>query len=121
MNINTNATIAGGIMVYVSGLLGPVAADIAMVVGASLVGVLVATQESKLKGLLILKNAVIGILTALALSWGISHIVLYVSPSLNTPYLPSIFAFIIGLKNETLSKTFNSVLSKFKYPDKGEK
>lgn len=108
----TAGAVSMGLATLLVGLVGQVGADIMMVVLASIAGCVIALtgQNKSYKDsiLYIIK----GILISVVLAWAISGAIVGYFPSINTPHLPSIIAFVLGFSVDKLKGIVEVLLSK---------
>lgn len=103
------AAVSFGLTTLLAGWLGQVGADVMMVVLSAIAGSMMALTEKKKTFLESLKFIFLGVLVAAVLAWAISSMIASQYPSLSSPYLPTIVAFILGF---TVDK-FPSLLDLF--------
>lgn len=109
----TTAAIPVGFMALLMGALGPVAADVMLVVISAMAGCFIALSAmstrtlSQSVGFLML-----GIVVSLVLAWALTGLVTGWVPSLSGPYLPSIIALFIGFLSNRLPGIFNAIMRK---------
>lgn len=115
--ISTTATGAAsvGFLALLIGAIGPVAADVMLVVISALAGCFIAM--SGMKGQTVLQSigfVVIGVIVALVLSWAVTGIVTSLVPGLNSAYTPALIAMGIGFMANQLPGLFAAIAAKLK-------
>lgn len=104
-----------GFLALLIGAIGPVAADVMLVVISALAGCFIAM--SGMKGQTVLQSVgfvVIGVIVALVLSWAVTGIVTSLVPGLNSAYTPALIAMGIGFMANQLPGLFASIAAKLK-------
>jgi hypothetical protein len=104
-----------GFLALLIGAIGPVAADVMLVVISALAGCFIAL--SSMKGQTILQSigfVVIGVTVALVLSWAATGIVTSLVPGLNSAYAPALIAMGIGFMANQLPSLFAGIAAKIK-------
>jgi predicted neutral ceramidase superfamily lipid hydrolase len=115
--ISTTATgaVSVGFLALLIGAVGPVAADVMLVVISALAGCFIALSSAKNQSLIQSIGFVfIGVVVSLVLSWGTMNLIVSIIPQLNTPYTPSIIAMGIGFMSNQLPALFGALAAKFK-------
>lgn len=115
--ISTTATGAAsvGFLALLIGAIGPVAADVMLVVIAALAGCFIALSEKK--GLSVMQSigyVVIGVTVALVLSWAATSLVTSMVPGLDSAYTPALIAMFIGFMGNQLPAVFGAIAAKVK-------
>lgn len=115
--ISTTATGAAsvGFLALLIGAIGPVAADVMLVVISALAGCFIAL--SSMKGQTVMQSIgfiVIGVSVSLVLSWGATSFVTGLVPQLDGPYTPAIIAMMIGFMGNQMPAIFGAVSNKIK-------
>ncbi len=115
--ISTTATgaVSVGFLALLIGAIGPVAADVMLVVISALAGCFIAL--SSMAGQTVLKSIgfiVIGVTVALVLSWAATGIVTSLVPGLNSAYTPALVAMGIGFMANQLPAIFAAMVAKIK-------
>jgi hypothetical protein len=104
-----------GFLALLVGALGPVAADVMLVVISALAGCFIAL--SGMKGQTIMQSVgfvVIGVSVSLVLAWGATNFVTSLVPQLNGPYTPAIIAMMIGFMGNQMPSIFSAIVAKIK-------
>jgi hypothetical protein len=115
--ISTTATgaVSVGFLALLIGAVGPVAADVMLVVISALAGCFIALSGAKNQSIIQSIGFVfIGVVVSLVLSWGTMNLIVSIIPQLNTPYTPSIIAMGIGFMSNQLPALFGALAAKFK-------
>jgi predicted neutral ceramidase superfamily lipid hydrolase len=115
--ISTTATgaVSVGFLALLIGAVGPVAADVMLVVISALAGCFIALSSAKNQSIIQSIGFVfIGVVVSLVLSWGTMNLIVSIIPQLNTPYTPSIIAMGIGFMSNQLPALFGALAAKFK-------
>ena len=115
--ISTTATaaVSVGFLALLVGAVGPVAADVMLVVISALAGCFIAL--SGMKGQTVWQSVgfvVIGVTVSLVLSWAATSLVTGLVPGLNSAYTPALIAMFIGFMGNQLPTIFASVVAKVK-------
>lgn len=114
---SSSAAIAAGsvgLMALLIGAVGPVAADVMMVIISALAGCFVALSSVKdhtIKG--DIWFTLKGVILALVLAWSLAGVVSSMFPILAGPYCPSVIAMFIGFINNRMGDIMNSVLDRY--------
>ena len=120
----TSGTAIGsvGLGALLVGAIGPVGADVMMVVISAIAGgaVSLAGDKSKKWGEVV-KFLLIGLIVALVLSWALTGLVVSYIPALAGPYTPSVIAMGIGFLSDRLPVIFNRLFDILSGKVKGEK
>lgn len=111
------AVVSFGITTLLAGWLGQVGAEVMMVILSAITGSMMALTEKNKTFFESLKFIFLGVLVAGVLSWAISSMLVNHYPSLSSPYLPTIVAFVLGfivdkfpiMLGTALQKIFNKV------------
>jgi hypothetical protein len=104
-----------GFLALLIGAIGPVAADVMLVVISALAGCFIAM--SSMKGQTVIQSIgfiVIGVTVALVLSWAATGIVTSLVPGLNSAYTPALIAMGIGFMANQLPALFAAIVAKIK-------
>jgi hypothetical protein len=102
-----------GIMALLIGAVGPVAADVMMVVVSAIAGCFIALSSMKEQSLLkSIGFVLMGVTVALVFAWALAVFFSGLFPSLAGPYFPSIIAMFIGFLSNRLPEIFNAVVEK---------
>ena len=104
-----------GFLALLIGAIGPVAADVMLVVISALAGCFIAL--SSMKGQTAMQSIgfiVIGVTVALVLSWAATGIVTSLVPGLNSAYTPALIAMGIGFMANQLPSLFAAIVAKVK-------
>lgn len=112
----TGSAAAGavGLTALLVGALGPVGADVMIVVIAAIAGSTVSLAGDKSRTFWqVVKFMTIGVLVALVLSWALTGLLTSYIPSLAGPYAPSVIAMAIGFIADRLPTIFNGIANKF--------
>lgn len=108
-----------GLSALLVGFFGEIGADVMMVVLASIAGCSIAlTGKNKAvrdSAIFITK----AILLSVVMAWAISGVIVAYMPQFDTPYLPTVVAFILGFSGEQLSNILQNFVNK-KLLGKGE-
>ena len=115
--ISTTATgaVSVGFLALLIGAVGPIAADVMLVVISALAGCFIALSSAKNQSIIQSIGFVfIGVVVSLVLSWGTMNLIVSIIPQLNTPYTPSIIAMGIGFMSNQLPALFGALAAKFK-------
>ena len=100
-------------MTLLVGALGPVGAEVMIVVMAAIAGSTIALAGDNTKSFWqAIRFMLMGILVALILSWALSGLLISYIPALASPYTPSIIALLIGYGSDRLPNIFNSVIGR---------
>ena len=115
--VSTTATgaVSVGFLALLIGALGPVAADVMLVVISALAGCFIAL--SSMKGQTVLQSigfVVIGVTVALVLSWAATSLVTSLVPGLDSAYTPALIAMFIGFMGNQLPALFAAIVAKLK-------
>jgi hypothetical protein len=115
--ISTTAAgaVSVGFLALLIGAIGPVAADVMLVVISALAGCFIAM--SSMKGQTVIQSIgfiVIGVTVALVLSWAATGIVTSLVPGLNSAYTPALIAMGIGFMANQLPSLFAAIVAKVK-------
>jgi hypothetical protein len=103
--IPTTTAVSGvGLAALLTGAVGAVAADVMMVVLASIAGVVIALSNRKTTTFEALKFFGGAVLTSLVLAWGLASFLGGLHPSMSSHYAPTIIAFFIGTQSHRLSE-----------------
>lgn len=105
----TTSTATAAVSVGLAGLLtaafGGVAADVMMVVLASVAGTFIGLSGSRTHSSAAAAKFLIGaLLVSLTLAWALASVVSSLHPALASPYTPTIVAFLIGANAARLKK-----------------
>lgn len=92
----TTAAGAVGVSALLIGWLGPVGADVMLVIMSAMAGCVVALSGVRCSWVDSFKFISAGVLLSLVTAWGIASLVSSFNPALSGPYAPSIVAFCIG-------------------------
>ena len=111
------AAVSFGLTTLLAGWLGQVGAEVMMVILSAIAGSMMALTEKKKTFFESLKFIFLGVLVAGVLAWAISSMITNMYPTLSSPYLPTIVAFVLGfivdkfpiLLDSILQKIFNKV------------
>ena len=111
------AAVSFGLTTLLAGWLGQVGAEVMMVILSASAGSMMALTEKKKTFFESLKFIFLGVLVAGVLAWAISSMITNMYPTLSSPYLPTIVAFVLGfivdkfpiLLDSILQKIFNKV------------
>lgn len=109
----STATAAGavGLTALLIGWLGPVGADVMMVVMSAMAGCVVALSGVRNKSAVgAAKFIAAGVLLALVTAWALASLISSVYPTAQGPYLPSIVAFALGAALDRLPQIRNKVI-----------
>jgi hypothetical protein len=104
-----------GFLALLIGAIGPVAADVMLVVISALAGCFIAL--SSMKGQSVMQSigfVVIGVTVALVLSWAATNLVTSLVPGLNSAYTPALIAMFIGFLSNQLPTLFAAIVAKVK-------
>ena len=110
----STATAAGsaGLLALLVGWLGPVGADVMMVVMSAMAGCVVALSGvNNRTWLAAFKFIGAGVLLALVTAWMIASTISGFYPSASGPYLPSMVAFAIGAALDRIPKLRSRLVS----------
>ena len=120
--VSTTATATGvGLAALLAGAFGAVAADVMMVVLASIAGVVIALSGSKATtSLEAVKFFVGAVLTSLVLAWAVAELLGGLHPSMNSAYAPTIIAFLIGTQSHRLDKIVAKITGRIEKKIEGE-
>jgi hypothetical protein len=103
---------AVGLGALLVGAIGPVGADVMLVVISALAGGSVALAGDKTKKWgEVIKFLIIGLIVALVLSWALTGLVVSYIPALSGPYTPSVIAMCIGFLADRLPRIFNGIFN----------
>jgi len=105
-----------GFLALLVGALGPVAADVMLVVISALAGCFIAL--SAMKGQNIIQSIgfiIIGVTVSLVLAWALTGIVTSMLPGLNSAYTPALIAMGIGFMANQLPSLFTNIVAKLKF------
>jgi hypothetical protein len=111
----SSVTVGGsvGIMALLIGSVGPVAADVMMVVISAIAGCYIALSSMQAQTLLRSLGFVLtGVAASLVFAWALAGFLTGMFPSLGGPYLPSIIAMFTGFLTNRLPEIFNTVFDK---------
>lgn len=104
------ASISVGLSAFLIGWLGQVGADVMMIILSAIAGCSIAltgqTKRYSESLIFILK----GVLLALVLAWSSSELLVTQIPSIKSPYLPSVVAFVLGFCVDKLSFVLNRLI-----------
>jgi hypothetical protein len=104
-----------GFLALLIGAIGPVAADVMLVVISALAGCFIAM--SSMKSQTVMRSIgfiVIGVTVALVLSWAVTSMVARLVPGLDSAYTPALIAMFIGFLANQLPAIFTQVIDKIK-------
>lgn len=103
-----------GFMALLIGFFGQVGADVMMVVLASFIGCVISLSSSNKNTVFdALKYITIGVVTSLILAWALKGLIISWVPALDSPYLPSLIAMMIGFSSNRLPQIFEATTNKF--------
>ena len=111
------AAVSFGLTTLLAGWFGQVGAEVMMVVLSAIAGSMMALTEKKKTFFESLQFIFLGVIVAGSLAWAISSMLVNQYPTLSSPYLPTIVAFILGfivdkfpiILNNLLQKIYNKV------------
>ena len=115
--ISTTATGAAsvGFLALLIGAIGPVAADVMLVVISALAGCFIALSGKPGQTLMqSIGFVVIGVIVALVLSWAVTSLVTSMVPGLDSAYTPALIAMFIGFMGNQLPSIFSAIVAKVK-------
>lgn len=115
--ISTTATGAAsvGFLALLIGAIGPVAADVMLVVISALAGCFIALSSKPSQSVLqSIGFIVIGVTVALVLSWAATSAVTRLVPGLDSAYTPALIAMFIGFMGNQLPSIFAAIVAKVK-------
>lgn len=102
-----------GLAGLLTAAFGNIAADVMMVVLASVAGSVINMSGKRththLESLMFLGGA---ILTSLVLAWALASLLASISPSMASPYTPTIISFLIGANAKRLKKIAESATAR---------
>jgi hypothetical protein len=115
--ISTTATGAAsvGFLALLIGAIGPVEAQVMLVVISALAGCFIAL--SSMKGQTVMQSIgfiFIGVTVALVLSWAATSLVTSMVPGLDSAYTPALIAMFIGFMGNQLPSIFSAIVAKVK-------
>ena len=106
------AAVSFGLTTLLAGWFGQVGAEVMMVVLSAIAGSMMALTEKKKTFFESLQFIFLGVIVAGSLAWAISSILVNHYPSLSSPYLPTIVAFILGFIVDKFPIVLNNLLQK---------
>ncbi len=115
--ISTTATgaVSVGFLALLIGAIGPVAADVMLVVISALAGCFIALSSKPSQSVLqSIGFIVIGVTVALVLSWAATSLVTSMVPGLDSAYTPALIAMFIGFMGNQLPSIFAAIVAKVK-------
>lgn len=102
-----------GIMALLIGAVGPVAADVMMVVVSAIAGCFIALSSINERSVWRSIGFVLsGVTASLVFAWSLAGVLSEVVPALSGPYVPSIIAMFTGFLSNRLPEIFNAVFEK---------
>jgi hypothetical protein len=103
----TTAATSLGLIALLTGWVGAVEADVIMVIFASLFGSMLSLSNGKqpLKGSMITYSMNVGI--SIVGAWFLAGLIVDMSPSVSSIYLPSIIAFGLSFGSDRIAKLMN--------------
>jgi hypothetical protein len=103
----TTAATSLGLIALLTGWVGAVEADVIMVVFASLFGSMLSLSNGKqpIKGSMITYSMNVGI--SIVGAWFLAGLIVDMSPSVSSIYLPSIIAFGLSFGSDRIAKLLN--------------
>jgi hypothetical protein len=104
VSTTTSAVTGVGLAALLTGAVGAVAADVMMVILASIAGVVIALSNKKTSSFEAVKFFGGAVLTSLVLAWALAALLASLHSSMNSPYAPTIIAFLIGTQSHRLDK-----------------
>ena len=96
--VSTTATVAVsfGLTALLTGWVGEVGAEVMMVILSAIAGSITSLSSKKKTLVESFKFVFLGVLLATVLAWAISSMLTNQYPTLASPYLPTIVAFMLG-------------------------
>jgi hypothetical protein len=108
----TGAVATAGLAALLAGAFGQVAADVMMVVLASISGAVIALSGNKSTGALQSLSFFLGaVFTSLTLAWALASLISGIHPMLESVYAPTIVAFLIGTQSTQLGAIAGKVVA----------
>ena len=105
VSTTTTAVTTAGLAALLTGAIGAVAADVMMVVLASIAGVVISLSGSKTTTSLQALRFFLGAaMTSLTLAWALAALLGNLHPAMISAYTPTIVAFIIGTQSHRLNE-----------------
>lgn len=121
LSTTTTAVTGVGLAALLTGAVGAVAADVMMVILGSIAGVVISLSGGKttttMEALRFFGGAV---LTALTLAWALAALMGGLHPAMNSPYAPTIIAFLIGTQSHRLSEIAAKITGRIEKKIEGE-
>jgi len=103
-----------GLAALLAGAFGNVAADVMMVVLASIAGAYISLSGASTGGYWRPLQFMFGaVLTSLVLAWALAFVAGRLTPAFDSPYTPTVIAFLIGSNAKRLRKITGEVTERF--------
>lgn len=112
--VSTTATaaVSFGLTALLAGWMGEVAAEVMMVVLSAIAGSIMALSSKNKTFFESFKFIFLGVLVATVLAWAISSMLTNQYPSIASPYLPTVVAFILGFTVDKFPIMLNLIIEK---------
>ena len=109
VSATSTAAVSFGLTTLLAGWIGQVEAEVMIVILSAIAGSMMALSQKKLSFFESIKFILLGVLLAGVLAWGISSLLVSQYPSLSSPYLPTMVAFILGFIVKKKKKMLDSI------------
>lgn len=112
VSTTVSAAVSFGLTALLAGWMGEVAAEVMMVVLSAIAGSIMALSSKKKTFFESFKFIFLGVLVATVLAWAISSMLTNQYPSVASPYLPTIVAFVLGFTVDKFPIMLNTIIEK---------
>ncbi len=116
----TGVVATAGLAALLAGAFGQVAADVMMVILGSISGTVIALSSGKASSPLRALTFFLGaVASSLTLAWALASLISGLHPALQSPYTPTLVAFLIGTQAMRLSEIATKISSKLEQKVEG--